>query len=47
MAEKLSISESTIKTHLGNIYYKFGVKSRLQAVSRAKQLKVISDSPFR
>ncbi len=41
MAKKLSISESTIKTHLGNIYYKLNVKSRMQAVSRAKQLKIV------
>ena len=41
IAETLSVSESTIKTHLGNIYYKLGVKSRIQAVKRAKELNLV------
>ncbi len=41
MSKKLSVSESTIKTHLGNIYTKIKVNSRMLAVSRAKQLKLI------
>ncbi|MBI9050155.1 MAG: hypothetical protein JEZ00_12090 [Anaerolineaceae bacterium] len=41
LAKKLSISESTVKTHLSNIYYKLEVNSRVQAVSKAKSLKLI------
>lgn len=41
MAEQLCISESTVKTHLRNIYFKFGVHSRLQAINSAKELKLI------
>ncbi|MCB0101583.1 MAG: hypothetical protein H6635_04315 [Anaerolineales bacterium] len=41
MSKKLSVSESTIKTHLGNIYTKLKVNSRMLAVSKAKQLKLI------
>ncbi|HEX2997598.1 MAG TPA: LuxR C-terminal-related transcriptional regulator, partial [Anaerolineales bacterium] len=41
IAAKLYISESTVKTHLGHIYSKLAVNSRLQAVNRAKELKLI------
>ncbi|MFN8433457.1 MAG: LuxR C-terminal-related transcriptional regulator [Anaerolineales bacterium] len=41
MSKKLSVSESTVKTHLANIYTKLKVNSRMQAVSRAKQLKLV------
>ncbi|HVN15963.1 MAG TPA: LuxR C-terminal-related transcriptional regulator, partial [Anaerolineales bacterium] len=41
IAMKLSISESTIKTHVGNIYYKLNVNSRIQAITYAKELKLV------
>ena len=37
----LCISESTAKTHLGNIYSKLGVNNRVQAATRAKELQLI------
>ncbi|MBS1492954.1 MAG: response regulator transcription factor [Bacteroidetes bacterium] len=42
IADKLFVSLNTIKTHTGNIYSKLGVKSRTQAVSKAKSLNLIS-----
>ena len=41
MARELSISESTVKTHVGNIYYKLNVNRRIQAITCAKQLKLV------
>jgi LuxR family maltose regulon positive regulatory protein len=41
MAGKLSISESTVKTHVGNIYSKLNVNSRVQAILYAKELKLV------
>lgn len=41
MAVELSVSESTIKTHLGNIYTKLEVNSRVQAIARARKLNLV------
>ncbi len=41
IAEKLFLSLSTIKTHVSNLYFKMEVKSRTQAVGKAKELKII------
>lgn len=42
IANELSISESTVKTHLGHIYHKFNVNSRVQAVTQARELGLVS-----
>lgn len=41
IAEKLFLSLSTIKTHVSNLYSKMEVKSRTQAVDKAKRLGII------
>ncbi len=42
IAQKLHLSESTIKTHVSNIYSKLHVKRRTQAIQKAKALKIIA-----
>ncbi len=41
IAENLYLSTSTVKTHLYNLYSKMEVKSRTQAMEKAKRLKII------
>ena len=41
IAENLFLSLSTIKTHVSNLYFKMDVKSRTQAITKAKLLKII------
>lgn len=41
IADALFLSVSTIKTHVSNLYYKMEVKSRVQAIEKAKKLKII------
>jgi len=41
IAESLFLSLSTIKTHVSNLYLKIDVKSRTQAIDKAKRLKII------
>ncbi len=43
IAEGLYISLSTVKRHITNIHHKLGVKRRTQAVSRARELGLLSD----
>lgn len=42
IADKLFVSLNTVKTHTANIYSKLGVKSRTQAISKAKSLNLIN-----
>jgi ATP/maltotriose-dependent transcriptional regulator MalT len=41
IAERLVLSEGTIKTHTHNLYSKLGVQSRTRAIARAKALNLI------
>ena len=42
IAEKLFLSESTVKTHVSNILFKLDAKRRTQAVQAAKKLKIVT-----
>jgi DNA-binding CsgD family transcriptional regulator len=41
IADKLFLSLSTVKTHVSNLFFKMDVKSRTQAIEKAKRLKII------
>ncbi len=41
IAARCSISDSTVKTHLKNIYHKLGVSNRAQAISKAQALNLV------
>ncbi len=41
LAEKLCISEKTVKTHINRIFKKLNVKSRLQAIIKATELDLL------
>jgi LuxR family maltose regulon positive regulatory protein len=43
IAEQLVIAVSTVKTHVNNLYGKFGVHSRTQAIAAARELGFFSD----
>lgn len=40
IAENLFLSTSTVKTHASNLFVKMDVKSRAQAIEKAKRLKI-------
>lgn len=42
IADRLFVSLNTTKTHLSNIYSKLNVKSRTQAIRRAKELAILT-----
>ena len=41
IASLLFVSESTIKTHVSNVYSKLDVKRRTQAIQKAKELQIL------
>ena len=41
IAEKLFVSESTVKSHVSNLFVKLNAKRRTQAIQKAKALKII------
>ena len=41
IASSLFVSLSTVKTHINNLYRKLGVRSRTQAIARARDLDLI------
>lgn len=41
IGERLFIAETTIKSHVSNVFVKLDVKRRTQAVTRAKDLRII------
>ena len=42
IAERLTLAQSTVKTHINNIYNKMNVQSRVQAVNRAYELGIFT-----
>lgn len=42
IGNRLFVCESTIKTHVSNIFVKLDVKRRTQAVTKAKELRIIN-----
>lgn len=41
IASNIFLSVSTVKTHISNLFFKMDVKSRTQAIGKAKELKII------
>ena len=41
IAERLFVSESTVKTHISNLFVKLNAKRRTQAIQIAKEMKII------
>jgi LuxR family transcriptional regulator of csgAB operon len=46
IAEKLFVSENTVKTHLHNVFKKIHAKNRLQALIWAREHMLLEDEPL-
>ncbi len=44
IANKLYISENTVKTHVSNLFSKLDAKRRTEAISKARELQLIASS---
>lgn len=42
IANELFVSEATVKSHLGRITSKWGVRDRIQVLIRAAQLRIVT-----
>lgn len=42
IADKLFVSENTIKKHVSNLFFKLDVERRTEAIKKAKELKIIA-----
>lgn len=42
IAEALFVSESTVKTHISNLFVKLDAKRRTQAIQKAKELQILA-----
>jgi LuxR family maltose regulon positive regulatory protein len=47
IGSRLRISPNTVKTHMKNIYHKLGARSRNEAILRAAELHLVSESSAR
>jgi DNA-binding CsgD family transcriptional regulator len=43
IASRLTVAQSTVKTHINNIYTKMGVQSRVQAINKARALNLLDN----
>jgi len=42
IADKLFVSENTVKKHISNLFFKLDVERRTEALKKAKELKIIA-----
>lgn len=43
IASRLTVAQSTVKTHINNIYGKLGVQTRVQAINKARALNLLDN----
>jgi LuxR family maltose regulon positive regulatory protein len=47
IARELSVSVTTVRTHVSHLFAKLGVHRRTEAVTRARDLGLLAPSPMR